>query len=148
MADSKRQQIMVAFEAALGTIRKANGYSTDIGVRVFPWRRAPLGINELPCIVVRDTTAKVTYDDAPIGQVNNHLEVDIEALFSGAATASMARNALDDIFRCLGADPRFGGLVLETHIISHELDMQAAEHISGGVNVSALLVYRTPRYTA
>lgn len=148
MADSIRQQIMTAFEARLATITTGNGYSSNLGKNVFGWRKTTIGQNEMPCVIVRDLTAKVTYDDAPIGHVNNRLQVMIEALFTGALTAAQARNALNDLISAIGTDPRFGGLVLETHILEHELDLQAAEHISGGVSVTVEMVYRTARWQA
>lgn len=142
----KRQAIVDALEAALKTVTKTNGYSSDLGKKVFIWRKAALGPNELPCINLRDESAKMSFDGAPMGLVNNELAVAVEAFFTGTTTASQARAALADIVACIGSSNRLGGLALEIYLRDTEIDLQQADIIAGACSCEFEIIYRTEQF--
>jgi len=128
---SRRDQIIAAIAARLGTIRASSGYQTDIGSSVYLWRTTPPDKNELPCLLVYDRILDRDYDEAANTRVENRLQVAVvvcTALLSGGLTQARAAEA--DVVRCLGlwADAAFEALrIPRTELMNeqHDLDYWA-----------------------
>ncbi len=140
--DNARQQIVDAVTARLQTITKANGYSLDIGTRVFPWRKRPLAVNEVPAICFEDGHAAM--QTQTLGGTTSHsLEFTIDLFVAGKTTATQARSGLADIMAALATDETFGGLVVDFSPGSHEITMLVEGDICGAGSLVFHLEYYT-----
>lgn len=137
MAQTIRQQLIEAVEARLGTVAAFQG-------RIYPWRRTPLSLAEVPCAVILDRDAAVRYEGVEMGKGEHLLTIDIEGYAKGSTTAVQARSMLGDIVAAVWQDPRWGGLARWTTIDSHELALEHAEEIVGGIKVQITITYRAP----
>lgn len=137
MPDSIRQQLVDAVEARLKSI-------ATFGGRVYPWRRTDLNPSEMPCVLLFDRTAEVGYEGVEMGKAEHRLRLELEAYGRGATTAVQARAMLAEIVAAIWQDPRWGGLARWTTIDSHELALEHADQIVGGILLNITIVYRAP----
>ena len=120
---SKRQDIVTAVIAAMGSISVANGYNTDVN-KVFEWLDRPLKEDwtELPAIVVMDTDDEVGTEETEGNEASDLAEhklyFEIYGFVSNAdTTPAAARNLAEDIIEAFsGLDVKalgiFGGSFL------------------------------------
>lgn len=139
---NKRQSIVDAVVARLKTITTANGYTLNIGSRVYDWRMNPARPAELPIIELRD-------GDAPIEIVNmdcdqsHRLHIDIVVMTSGSDAASKARSGLQDVSRAIHTDITFSGLAKVFMPESTALEVQQDEQTLAAGRYSFSLTYYT-----
>ena len=141
---TKRQEIVDAIKARLATIRTGNGYGTDLGLHVFEWKVTAFGDGELPGVAFRDTEQTVV--ELTGGYRNVSLTVEfILGAASGAATASIVRQAIADLVRCVDTDPTWGGLAWDTAIQSDEMFMDHDGKLTGLAKVTVAVKYQVQR---
>lgn len=138
---SIRQQIVDAIETRLKTILVTNGYQTNAGQKVFPWRLTVLGDADLPALCIYDTDCNIS-DVGTIGYFTHELQVDIEAIVTGSASRTDVRKMLEDIFKAIGVDRTWGNLAEHTEIQSHGINLEQAEKVIGAGQVRILITYR------
>jgi hypothetical protein len=143
---SKRQQIVDAIETRMKTILTTGGYATNAGQRVYVWRTTPLADTELPALCLYDTTGEVNEDGGIIGKFSHRLDLSIEAIASGSTTRSVVRNMIADVFKALGTDEYFGGLVETTSSPSHDINLEQADKLIGAGIVKFSVTYRTNQW--
>jgi len=136
-----RQQIVDAIETRLKTIRVANGYQTEAGQHVFPWRLVPIPDSDMPALCIYDTDCNMSPDGA-IGYFTHELQVDIDAIVSGSASRTTVRSIMEDVFRAVGVDRTWGGLAEHTEIQSHGINLEQAERVLGAGQVRMTVRYR------
>lgn len=143
---SVRQQLVTAVEAALAGIRKTNGYATNAGATLQPWRTRMLGKDEdRPALTVRDPAdviARTTY-----GLDSHGLTLEVEGATDGDATAADLRELAADLLKALGADPTWGGLAEDTALTGVRLDVVQDGIPTGMVTVTAVVQYETDPWT-
>lgn len=145
MAINLRQRLVDAIMTRLQTITVANGYETNLGARVYEWRTTPLGADEMPGLIFRDTDEVIPQT----GLVEEHeitLEIEMYAS-SGVATPATTRKAIADVIKCVGADVTFGGLAQDS--VPHPEESIAFEHkdkIVGGVMLKFKVKYLSYRF--
>ena len=64
---------------------------------------------------------------------------------SGAATASVVRQGIGDVVRCIDTDPTWGGLAWDTAIQSDEMFMDHDGKLTGLAKVTAIVKYQIQR---
>lgn len=143
--DTVRQQIMDAIDTRLQTILIANGYKTNAGQKVFPWKEYGLGSTKLPALTFRDV------DDDPdqetIGNVDNILTVEVQALTTQSATSDeVAREMLADVIVAVGADETWGDLAEFTLLPSSPMAVEQLEKKIFGAQIILVIEYRTARF--
>ena len=143
MADSaRRNQVVTAVVDRLKTVLVTDGYQTNLGNNVFRWRTTPLGPNEVPGCIVRDTSRRVTYEYSDSARdYEMTVEVVGVALHGDAADANLDLVA-DDIFKAmLEGDRTLSGIVNDVTPDSDEkvFDQQAQR-------IGAVLVRFKVRY--
>ena len=140
----RRQEIVDAIKARLATIRTVNGYDTDLGLHVFEWKVTAFADVELPGVCFRDTEQTVV--ELTGGFRNTSLTVEfILGAASGSATASIVRQGIGDMVRCLDSDPTWSGLAWDTAIQSDEMFMDHDGKLTGLAKVTAVVKYQTLR---
>lgn len=137
---------MNAVDARLKTILAQNGYETDIGLNVFPWRTSTLEDAELPAICCRDGDSK-KYDET-VGEVIRELPVEITVILaSGATTPDELRAVLADVYKAIAVDVSWGGLAQDTAIPNIDnMTVEQGEKIQGGASVTISILYSTNRW--
>jgi hypothetical protein len=111
-----RSQLVEKIQARLETIILANGYASDIGAKVFPWRRTAMDAHSVPGIIFRDEEAHLNneenQDEVAIGMWEHRLKLTVEIYFKSATPASVARTALNDLITAIYANrgDRWDGL--------------------------------------
>lgn len=141
---SVRQQIIDAVETRLKTITTANGYATQIGSKVYVWRKSPLANTELPAVLVQDMAAQV--DEEIIGQFTHRLAVRCAVFTSSATSPAQARAALNDLVTALFTDPFWSGLAEGgTTVASHDIMVEHDNNLVCAASVDIDIVYRTAR---
>lgn len=141
---STRQQIIEAVATKLQEITVSNGYLTEVGARVYVWRRHPVEKDEAPCLLVFDANLRRDYGGV-IGLVENLLTISITAVVASNTPADDAREIESDLILCLGNFPDVGGLANWLRVESSELTMAQHEKLTGAVSVSVMISYTSER---
>lgn len=145
---SKRQQIVDAVETRLKTIKTANGYTTNLGDKVFTWKPSPISSdNDLPCITIRDTANQRDSGTTAMWRWRLTLEIEI-ACSSGTTTDDTLRKMLEDVYKAIGTDPLFGGLAaLSTEANEDRMEIFKEEKTFGGATVEIVIPYDCARFS-
>jgi len=139
---SVREALIQAVVARFKTITTANGYATAIGTKVYPWRKTPLAVSELPAILVWDQGAEMSRET--LRNTTGHTLSFTAALYvHGKTTASQAREGLNDMFKAIWTDPLFSGLATQYIPKNHDLTMEVDGDICGAGHIQFDLVYYT-----
>lgn len=141
---SQRATIIGLLVIKLQTITVANGYSTAIGTKVYPWRKTPLGESELPCLIVQDMDINRDLS-AVLGMSRNTMNVEIVGLLSGSATAANARALEYDLITCLHGYETLGGCASFMQVDRSSITMEQNENIGGAVTMTLSIEYDTAR---
>ena len=141
---TRRQEIVDAIKARLQTLQVANGYGTELGLHVFEWKVTAFADSELPGVAFRDTEQTVAELTGGFRNVSLTVEFILGAA-SGAATASVVRQGIGDVVRCIDTDPTWGGLAWDTAIQSDEMFMDHDGKLTGLAKVTAVVKYQTLR---
>lgn len=150
MTASRRQQIVDAIVERLGKIRYGQVFTLPTGdyacqnniKGVYPWRKTPFNVSELPAIELWDANADT--QPGPSGQHEHHLPIVLQVSVEGAQPASVARTLMEDVVACIGSDPRWGGLANWTDITGHGLMVEKAGQVVAGAQILITVKYRTP----
>lgn len=148
MSDNKRQDAVDALKDRLATVRTANGYATDIGARVFSWRKAPVTSAETPCTEVKDGKNETRLEGAPMGRAYQFLDVEIVLSLQGGGTAIQARSAIADVKKAIGLDDKFGGVTKWATPETDEINIEQTGDTTGAATVNITIVYETDRWGA
>lgn len=143
-SDTIRQQIMDAVRIRFSNILVANGYKTDIGNNVFEWRDADIEAAKLPAIKYRDSDGSI--EAITVGEVENHIKVEVEISTAGSAGLDELRNAVADMTLAIGVDVTFGGLAQDTSLFN---DNYSIEHVENKYYRAALsfdITFTTDRF--
>lgn len=141
---SKRQQIVDAIETRMKTILTTGGYATNAGQHVFVWRKTPIPETELPSICIYDGECQIYYEETPVGLQGHFLTVELVADAKGAAAQVDVRKINADVVKSIGTDPTWGGLAIDTDLISHGINMEQGDKPIGAGVVQIKISYRTP----
>ena len=141
---NKRQQIVDAIETRMKTIRTTNGYATNAGAHVFTWIRTQVPETEMPAISIYDGDCPIDYDNAPLNFPHHLLDVALVAEAKGSTAQVDVRKIIADIVKAIGADLTWGGLAIDTDLISHGINMEQGDKPAGAGIVQIRITYRTP----
>ena len=148
---SRRQQLVDAIEARLGTIVAAQTVSIHGGTSytyqntikgVYPWRKTPFNQGELPAIEFWDANSED--GPGPSGQHEHRLPIVLQVSVGGSQPASVARSLMEDIVACIGVDPRWSKLANWTDITGHGLMIEKAGDVIAGAQILFTIRYCTP----
>lgn len=143
MAASQWQSIMTKLKALLGTIRKANGYETDAGMKVVEWKATASPYEDLPIIHIKDTSLQAAA--GTIQQYTWALQIEIEiAAAKSAQTAAEIRSMTQDVIKALWSDKTLTGSA--KHISQPEIvdiTIEKDEKVIGGASVRISIEYST-----
>jgi len=141
MADPISQQIMEAVDIALKTIWRTDGYNTDLGNRVYEWRKAPVNIEDAECVIYRDMAPSITRS---VGEDIYELPVEFILIGQNDNIPKIARSMYADIVKCLFANETWGGLAERTVILPPEdVEYIHHEHTFAGIRFRAIIDFRT-----
>lgn len=139
------QQIIDAFDARMKTILTSNGYSTNVGQKVFAWRSAAMDESELDGLVYRDESAEIV--NVTLAHTDWRLSITIHLYAApGDNTMTELRKMIDDVCKAIGTDEFWGGLALRTDLLTVSKDMEHQEHKLGQGELSIAIIYRTARW--
>ncbi|NPA64051.1 MAG: hypothetical protein GXO16_03655 [Epsilonproteobacteria bacterium] len=142
----RRQAIVDSIKNRLKTITKENGY--DWEPKVFEWLVTPLGPNDLPAIVVKDTEDEI--DSKRDGFFSVHrLSVEILIFAKGGDDlAQRMRKMAQDVLGVIGANPVEGedvGDFLE--FVSNDLVIEQQHDREGGMRIEIAVLYNTEKWS-
>ncbi len=140
MADSKRQQIVMAIDARFKTIKTVNGYETNAGNNVYEWRSSPMIESELPGLIYRDTQET---EALSIGYQVHTLTIEIEGYVVGSAAPASLRKLIADVIKAIGTDPLWGGLAEDTRPVEETIQVEQEERRIAGARIKIEVDYRT-----
>jgi len=141
---NKRQSIVDAIEGRMKTILTDNGYATNAGRNVFDWRITQIPDTELSAISIYDGDCTIDYEETPVGLQGHFLIVDLVSDAKGSAARSDVRKINADVVKAIGTDLTWGGLAIDTDLISHGLNMEQGDKSIGAGIVRIKIHYRTP----
>jgi hypothetical protein len=149
-----RTQLVDKISARLALITRANGYQSDIGLKVSPWRKVPMDKHSIPGIIFRDEEAQMNnsndhQEEVPIGMWEHRLKLPVDIFFTGKVSASEARKALADVIHAIysnGGD-RWDGIAEYTDLIAHGIDVAQEGEAICGAQALFVIIYRTPTGT-
>lgn len=142
---SKRQDIVAAVKARMATIITANGYTSNVGQKIFEWQLKPVEPADLPCILLSDPVEE-NLGAGEVGKNSSHrtfgLEFEISLLLAEAdATAAKARVAIADVIKAIGADQQWNMLARRTEPVSDELILDSEGARISGVRMKFTVEY-------
>ena len=142
----KRQRIVDAVKARFALITVANGYQTDIGLKQTEWHPGPKSADaeadELPAHDIRDEVEETIIENKNAGVYERQLEITtIAEVREPAATAELARKALEDLIKAVGVDPTWGGLARRTLPVSAEITVDDIGQRVGAANLKMRIEY-------
>jgi phage regulator Rha-like protein len=141
---SVRQQIVDAVKKRMKTVKKLNGYQTNMGLNVFVWRTTNIPSIELPCIIIKDSSEV----SEAVGSRHIHIlplsiEIKIESV-----DMEVIRGAIADISMAIGVDPTWGKLVVQTVPVNVEAtDFAIANKAYSSTAINIELKYRTKPFS-
>ncbi|MHC1697778.1 MAG: hypothetical protein AB9919_06920 [Geobacteraceae bacterium] len=141
---SKRQSIVNAIETRMKTILTTNGYATNAGQHVFVWRTTDIPETEMPSICIYDSDCPIDYENTPVGLQGHRLTVDLVGDAKGASAQVEVRKINADLLKAIGTDPTWGGLAIDTDLISHGINIEQGDKKIGAGVVRVEIPYRTP----
>jgi hypothetical protein len=141
---TKRETLVQAVVARFKEISPTNGYRTDVGRNVTAWHVKPVEDTQLPYLDVRDMNEST---EEPLTNHHEHT-LKIGAYIAVAAgpyqTASITRDAISDVWQCIGVDRTWGGVALTSRPLSSELDVDNQDGKTlGRAHIEFDIVYRT-----
>lgn len=144
MSDSqRREQVMAAIVARLGTIRTSGGYQTDVGSHVFRWRATSLGPDEVPGCIVRDPARRVTYEYSDTARDYEMSISVIGVAEPGDAADANLNLVVDDLLKAmLEGDRTLGGVVNDIVPDSDEKVLDQQSQRLGSIEVRFVVRYR------
>ena len=145
MADTRRQKIINAVTTQLQTIKKANSYETDLGLRVkFQKDTAnnPLQAGESPCLIVELADAEME----PIAFAAEMHGLELTLKGSSKIDTNIQDKMRADIILAMhnNNDHTWGSLADDTrHVDTGEFDEEHGEFKYLGVEINYLIEYQT-----
>ena len=147
MAD-KRQAIYTAVKTRFATITTANGYQTGIGSKVKEWQLTPLETADLDCLILNDPVESGEDEDKNSATFTRYLEFEAKAVLSeSSASPTKARQAQDDLIKCIGVDEKWGGLARRTLMGDCELVVDKEGNRFGGIDFKFRVEFGRRRWT-
>lgn len=134
-----RQQIVTAISQRLVSVG-------DIKT-VTVWRIADLQSSDLPAIIVRDTVDDMPADGVGNGRRDHRLNIEIEIIYSGVASAESVREGISLVLQALGADPTLGGLAYDMVPASASMDIADAAMQHSAAQMVVTVFYRSSLWT-
>lgn len=129
--------IAAEITARIAQISIANGYQTDIGLRLFQGRRR-IDESHIPCAVI------VEGEDSPSGQQNNKVKIEARYAVEGIAPCDpdnpniIGRAIVADLKQAIwGSDPTFGRRVQQLQYLGRTI----APREDGISNVAAAVEF-------
>lgn len=142
MSQSKRELIFAEVKARFASITQANGYRTDIGLKLTEWQRTPKEVDQLPGVDVRDEVEETVIETKASGVYERGLMITaIAETLEPDATASEARKCLADMIAAVGVDPTWGGLARRTLPVEDEVLVDEAGQRIGGARLMFRVEY-------
>lgn len=142
-----RQDIVAAIVTRLQAINGTGGYHTNFDGNVQQWRVTGIHPNELPCLIVRDTSDEPIQES--IGGGNSYIDHDLTVTISlplSGTTPEAFRNEIADVYKAIGSDEYWGGLAHFTTPLGDEAVMNQEEGKYVGVDVHIKIRYRTTKW--
>ncbi len=142
----RRETIVNNLLARLSSINHVNGYEWE--PKVFEWLASPLGQEELPAIIVKDTEDNIDSQKVSWSS-EHHLKVEI-LLFvkEGEQTPKALRKKMQDILQVLGKVPE-DGVDLGDYISfdGNEMLIEQQHEIEGGAKIEITITYNTEKWS-
>lgn len=145
---SKRQTIINDLDAKLKAIKGVNGYNTDAGTHVYPWREDELQPHELPGLVYTDRIAGKR--SGSIGSFRWALTVDIYCYAAaGKDTPAGVRTLVADVLKAIGAaaNGSWNSQAQDTELSDgSEMAIERRGKTAGEAVVSINIIYDAPMW--
>lgn len=154
-----RQEIVKAIIERMGSITTDNGYETDSGSKVFEWKIAGLGKDELNSIIVEDPSSEligIEENDNCDGEVHvKKLTVELYSVISapavtgelaGMTSAERLRAVRRDILKAFRTDLSLGGLIEGITLGGDSTDMYSSDRMYAGINMTFYVNYKVPAW--
>lgn len=143
--DTIRQQIMDTIATRLATILISNGYKTNAGSNVYPWREFGLPDTKLPAIFFRDTNDEP--EQFTVGNVDNVLTVEVTATSAKSATSDQqVREMIADVIKAVGVDETWGNLAEFTLLPDAGMAVEELEKTTFSAQIDLRVEYQTARF--
>ena len=105
MPDNRLQRLVNAVKLRFQAIRIANGYNSDLGLRVHLWRDSeavPFQDDELPALNFRDKSAEV---EQRLSGIHDHeITFEVDVITNKFTLDHEARRLLADVIQAIGVD--------------------------------------------
>jgi len=135
-----REKIVLSLKEEIEKISIENGFYTD-KLKVYEWLFRPLGREESPACIIRDTKDEVIEGG---GLLEHHLTFEIDLVVVGESQSVKIRDLISDTLRAVGAFEQKTNL--STLYKSSEISIEHKESIYALSLVEFEVVYFTNRW--
>lgn len=161
-SDIIQQAIFDELVEKLATITTGNGYRTNIGENVIPWKVAPWELDQMPGVSVADTSTGV--EDWKMRQASpgerggvqrNMMQVEIAVAVAAVESDAQAEDqmaevqkAFADIYALIRVNSKWSGNALNTNPQSHTKQIVQEDKIICGGKITLQIEFRTLAFKA
>lgn len=138
---SKRHTIIGAIKTRMQTIRTTNGYETDAGANVFDSQVTQLPESVLQSIILYDRDGGINAEYSTLKNYCRDLIVDIEVDTKGSDSREKTRSGIDDIWKAVKTDRRWGGLAIQTVLETEDMVLAQGDKLTGGSQTRLRITY-------
>lgn len=145
-----RQQILDAIEARLKTIQTGVNvtvrddsytYQSQLGSNVFIDRQSAIQSREKPCLNIEAGAVTSDPERSEVGRPLRVFPVEIQIFGEGAPKDTVGKY-LQDIVKCVGVDPTWGGLARWTEFDIGEVDTEQEDKTYFDASVDLEVTWR------
>jgi hypothetical protein len=142
-ATIKKQQIITKWKTRLALILTANGYYSNIGMKVYEWKANPFGANRVDGIEIRegDESIERRAEDASIE--DHTLPIIISIVSKNPVSIDKAREYEADVRKAVLADQTFDALVDDLEHNSTEMEKEQEKDVIVGIKITFNVLYNT-----
>lgn len=141
-----RQILVDKVKTILQTVKKSNGFYTDLGNKVETWRVKSYFKNTAAAINIKDRSDDSSLDAEDESLERHQLNVELNLLFKASVTDEEARKGITDVKRAvlgLESNPEWSNLVDRIRPDGDEMDVDEDEDRIAGANVKFVIEYTT-----
>lgn len=139
-----RQTFIGVIIAKLKTIKKAEGFNSDIGESVFEWRNNSFDPSELPALVLRDPD-DTTEDD--LQTLQHALKIEIDIVSSNEKIEEVSKDIREIVSDILKAFGEFeADINQKCKYLGSETLFEHKDVVYGGIRTSFVIEYPTKRW--
>jgi hypothetical protein len=142
---SRRQEIIDRVDTAFKGILIEEGFNTNLGQNIFPWKLDPFQESKLPGGTWNDAECAAAKPAKNAHEHTINIQVTVYCS-SGRTTPEEARKIIEDLYKAIGQDPYWAGKALRSIPGGNVIEADEGNKMISSVTVNFQIVYATKEW--